>query len=152
MIPIPPQALKFGAYGLIVSAAYIGGCVRGSQTANEKYLRFKADVEAVGKASQRDADIKAAKDKEKAHASDLSYAKALTVLGADIERLHKRTSTNSLPAPPADTKCPEGWACFDRAIIQSALQRLDEELSGIAEEGDQVRLRLEYAIKWANSK
>jgi len=150
MIPIPPQALKFGAYALILGATYVGGCVRGSQTANERYLRFKADVEAVGKAAQERAEaIKATNEARKA-ASDESYAKALTVLGADLERLRRaRSSTNYLPPAPADTKCPEGWACFDRAALESAIRQLDAGVSGIVAESTEVKLRLDTAIDWA---
>ena len=158
MIPIPPYALKLGAYGLILGATYISGCVRGSQTANARteqvkaeYLQFRVNVEAVGKAAQKEADAIKAANEQKAKASDESYSKALTVLGADLERLRRaRASTDYLPPAPADTKCPEGWACFDRVALESAIRQLDAGVSGIVEKSDTVRLRMDESIKWAN--
>lgn len=158
MIPIPPIALKFGAYGLILGATYIGGCVRGSQIENARtekvqneFSTFKLQVEAAGRSAQAAADERKKLDEQKAKASDESYAKALVALGSDIERMRRaRSDTNYLPPAPADTKCPEGWACFDRAELQQAIRRLDEGLSGITQESDSVRLRLETAIRWAN--
>lgn len=154
---IPPIALKIGAIGLILGATYISGCVRGSEMANDRiqritedYANFRINTEIVGKAAQRDADaIKATNEARKA-ASDESYSKALSVLGADLERLRRaRSSTDYLPPAPADTKCPEGWACFNRAELQQAIRQLDEGVSGILAEGDSVRLRLDTAIRWA---
>ena len=158
MIPIPPFALKYGAYALILGATYISGCVRGSQTANARteqvkadYLQFRVNTEAIGKAAQKEANATKAANEQKAKASDESYAKALVVLGRDIGELRRaRTSTDYLPPAPADTKCPEGWVCFDRAALESAIRQLDEGVSGIVEKSDTVRLRMDESIKWAN--
>lgn len=152
MIPIPPLALKYGAYALILGATYVGGCVRGSQTANERYLRLEANVEAVGKAAQERVEaIKATNEARKA-ASDESYAKALTVLGADLERLRKRASSgaNDLPAPAPSAVCPEGLRCFDRDGFDSALREYEGEVLTLVGEGATLKLRMDEAIKWAN--
>ena len=97
------------------------------------------------------ADAIKARDIERKAASDESYSKALTILGGDIERLRKsRADTHYLPPASTDTRCPETWACFDRAELEQAIQRLDDGVSGIVAEGDQVRLKLDTAIQWAN--
>lgn len=158
MIPIPPFALKYGAYALVLGTAYISGCVRGSQMANDRieritqdYANFRINTEIVGKAAQASADERKALDERRKAASDESYAKALGVLGRDIGELRRaRSSADYLPPAPADTKCPEGWACFDRTLLQQAIRQLDEGVSGILAEGDSVRLRLSEAITWAN--
>jgi hypothetical protein len=148
---IPPLVLKFGTIGLILGATYIGGCVRGSQTANKELATYRAQVEAAGRSAQAAADEANARNIKLKEASDASYRTALVALGSDIERMRKsRASTNYLPAKPADSACPEGWACFDRTLLEQALQRLDDGVSGIVAEGDTVRLRLSEAITWAN--
>ena len=152
MIPIPPLALKYGAYALVLGATYVGGCVRGSQTANEKYLQFKADVEAVGKAKQYEAEIEKAKGAQRAEASDASYAKALTVVGNDLERLRKRVSSGAhdLPAPAPSATCPQGQRCFDREQFDAALRDYEGEVLTLVGEGATLKLRLDTAIRWAN--
>ena len=158
MIPIPPQALKLGAYGLVLGATYIGGCVRGSQIANDKLTQYRAQVEAAGKQAQRDADIKAAKDRDNAHASDLSYSKALVALGSDIERLRRaRSYPGPLAAPAPSTVCPEGLRCLDREEFDTALSRYweaerrsEEAIDGLIAEGATLKLRMDEAISWAN--
>ena len=147
-----PLALKLGAYGLILGALWLHGCSYGQREAQQELAQYRASVEAAGKQAQKDADIKAAKDKENAHASDLSYAKALTVLGSDIERLRKsRAGSSYVPAATPDTRSAEtGLACFARDELEQAIRRLDEGVSRITQESDTVRLRLSEAISWSS--
>jgi hypothetical protein len=146
---IPPIALRLGAYGLILGAAYVGGCVRGSQTANQELATYRANVEAEGRSAQAAADARRKLDEQRKAASDESYSKALTVLGADIERLRKsRASGGYVPPSGPATPSPD-LACFSRAELEQAIQRLDAGVSGIVAEGDTVRLRLSTAIEWA---
>jgi hypothetical protein len=149
---IPPIVLRLGAYGLILGAAYVGGCVRGSQTANQELATYRANVEAEGRSAQAAADARRKLDEQRKAASDESYAKALGVLGHDLGELRKRATARGdfVPAKPADSVCPQGWACFDRAALESAIRQLDAGVSGIVAEGDQVRLRMDESIKWAN--
>lgn len=158
MIPIPPYALKLGAYGLILGATYISGCVRGSQTANARteqvkadYLQFRVNTEAIGKAAQKEADATRAANEQKAKASDESYSKALTVLGADLERLRRaRASTDGLSAPAPSPTCPEGQRCFDRGQFDAALREYEGEVLTLVGEGAALKLRLDFAVKWAS--
>ena len=153
MIPIPPFALKYGAYALVLGACWTHGCHYGEQRISADYANFRINTEIVGKQAQREADERKALDERRKAASDESYSKALTVLSADLERLRRaRASADYLPPAPADTKCPEGWACFDRTELQQAIRQLDEGVSGLLAEGDSVRLQLSTAIDWARSK
>jgi hypothetical protein len=150
---IPPILIKSGAIALLFGTVYISGCVHGEKEATAALETFKAQVAAEGRAAQAAADATKAKDIARKEASDASYRKALVVLGADIERMRRaRASANPVPATPPDSKCPDGWACFDRAELESAIRRLDAGVSGIVAEGDSVRLRLDTAIRWANGR
>jgi hypothetical protein len=148
---IPPIVLKFGTISLILGACWLHGCHYGKQRISDEYAEYRIKVEAAGRSAQAAADEANARNIKLKEASDASYRTALVALGSDIERLRKsRASTNYLPAKPADSACPEGWACFDRTLLEQALQRLDDGVSGIVAEGDSVRLRLSEAITWAN--
>jgi hypothetical protein len=147
---IPPLVLKFGTIGLILGATYIGGCVRGSQTANAELATFKAQVEAAGRSAQAAADEANARNIKLKEASDASYRTALVALGSDIERMRKSRASSSY-VPAASPIAPSAdLACFDRAELEQAIQRLDGGVSRLVEEGDSVRLRLSEAITWAN--
>lgn len=154
MIPIPPFALKYGAYALVLSGIWLHGCHYGEQRISADYANFRINTEIVGKQAQREADIKAAKDKEKAHASDLSYTKALSVLGSDIERLRKRANSGAhdLPAPAPTPLCAEGLRCFDRELFDSALRDYEGEVLALVGEGATLKLRMDTAMEWARSK
>lgn len=151
MIPIPPFAIKYSAYALVLGAAWLHGCQYGEQRISADYANFRINTEIVGKAAQRDADaIKATNEARKA-ASDESYSKALTVLGADLERLRKRANSgaNSLPTPPPSPTCPEGQRCFDREQFDLALGEFEGEVLTLVGEGATLKLRLDTAIRWA---
>lgn len=154
MIPIPPQALKLGAYALILGSAWLHGCRYGEQSISADYANFRINTEIVGKAAQKEADIKAAKDKEKAHASDLSYAKALSVLGSHIERMRKRANSgaNDLRTPAPTPLCAEGLRCFDRELFDSALRTFEGEVLTLVGEGATLKLRMDEAVSWATGK
>jgi hypothetical protein len=89
-------------------------------------------------------------DKQRKEASDASYTKALVLLSADANRmLNARSISDYVPAAPANSRSPE-TACFDRRQLEQALRRLDAGVSGLVGEGDETRLKLDTAIRWAN--
>jgi len=115
-----------------------------------EYESFKVATKAAGIAAQQAADARIAADKERKEQSDAKYKTRIVALAANNERLRiERANRSELPASPPNTKCPDGLACFDRAILSGALQRLDAGVSGIIDEGDKVTLRLKLAVEWA---
>ena len=156
---ILPYLTRYGAYGAILAGVWISGCTFGVKRESARtegvkadYLQFRQNVETAGKLAQQNADIVAARNAEKAKASDESYSKALSVLGTDLERLRKRTDSGSysLPAPAPSATCPEGQRCFDRREFDTALRSFEEEIDGFVAEGSTLKLRMDESIKWAN--
>lgn len=145
-----PYALlaRFVTLGLVVLSIFGYGWFKGHSSAQTAFDEYRGKVEALGEAqAKRTAEIIKVQNARK-DASDASYKIQLAALNADIGELRNRR-TSDLPATPTGSRCPDGWACFDRAELQSALQRFDGEVSGIVAEGDQVKLRLKLAAEWA---
>lgn len=153
MTPIPPFALKYGAYALVLGAAWLHGCQYGEQRISADYANFRIKTEIVGKAAQASADERKALDERRKAASDESYAKALGVLGRDIGELRKRAGSgaNDLPAPAPSATCPEGQRCFNREQFDLALGEYEGEVLTLVGEGSEVKLRMDEAISWARS-
>lgn len=156
---ILPYLTRYGAYGAILAACWLHGCHFGekresgrTEAVKADYLQFRQNVETAGKLAQQNADIVAARNAEKAKASDESYSKALSVLGTDLERLRKRTDSGSysLPAPGPSATCPEGQRCFDRGEFDTALRIFEGEVLTLVGEGATLKLRMDESIKWAN--
>lgn len=129
------------------------------QDERAEFAEFRGRVDALGQAAEQRARDRIALDKSRKEASDASYQVALTVLGADVERMRKQANPGGLklsPAP-ANTRCPEGQRCFDRSEFDAAIGRYFERETGSVErtvglviEGAKVKLRLDTAIRWAN--
>lgn len=148
---LAPYLLRIGGIAALLLTTWLHGCHYGEQRISDEYAQYRISVESAGRIAQMNSDAIKARDEQRKAASDESYAKALTVLGGDIERLRKsRADTHYLPPVSTDTRCPETWACFDRALLESAIGQLDADVSGIAETGDKMKLRMDEAIRWAN--
>jgi hypothetical protein len=116
-----------------------------------EYESFKVETKAAGIAAQQAADASIAADKERKEKSDAMLKTRITALAADNKRLRDSAGASSLPARPADTRCPETWACFDRGELDSAIRRFTQDTSGLVAEGAAVRLQLTTAMEWATS-
>lgn len=113
-----------------------------------EYDGFVATTKAQGEAAKKLADAKAAEDKRIKDNSDHEYQITLAGLRADNQRLRDaRASSRIVPAAPAGSRSP-GLACFDRAELEQALQRLDDAISGLIGEGDADAVGLNAARSW----
>ena len=116
-----------------------------------EYAGFTATVKAQGEAAKKLADATAAEDKRKKESSDHEYQTTIAALTADNKRMRDdRARSSFVPAAPAGSRSP-GLACFDRAELEQALQRLDSGISGLVEEGDTDAVGLNVAREWAAS-
>ncbi|HEY6018728.1 MAG TPA: hypothetical protein VIY48_02215, partial [Candidatus Paceibacterota bacterium] len=111
----------------------------------------QAEVIAEGKAAEKVARAHEEHDKQAKEVADAN-AKKLLADNADLgKRLRNaRSRSGFLPKPPADSPSPER-ACFDRTLLESALQRLDDGVQGLISEGDASKLKLSTAEEWAKS-
>ena len=130
--------------------------------------KFKGGVAALGAKAQEEALRKEAEDKAKKEKADAENKQSQDLLQrdnalirADRDRLRRERDAargRSVPEAPAGSKCPDGQACFDRAILEGALQehrarirgRLDEA-GGLLEEGSALEADLNTAKRWAQA-
>lgn len=57
-----------------------------------------------------------------------------------------------VPPAPAGSKCPDGQACFDRAILEQSLRDYRSAIRGLVDEGSAVTVDLDTAKKWAQKR
>ena len=116
-----------------------------------EYDGFVATTKAQGEAAKKLADAQGAEDKRKKESSDHEYQAAIASLRTDVKRMRDaRAGSRFVPAAPAGSRSPS-LACFDRAELEQALQRLDDEVSGLIAEGSADAVGLNVARGWAAS-
>jgi len=110
---------------------------------------FRAEVKAKGEAAIAEAKRIDAENKAKQEKINREN-KTLRVDNRRIndELLNIRASRGYLPGPAASSRSPDRIA-FDRAELESAIQRLDAGVSGIVAAGDADRIDLNSARRWA---
>lgn len=114
-----------------------------------EYKGFIEAAQALGDAAQKEAAEREARDKVNKTKADNENKLTLDTLRADIKRLRNaRASSNYLPSAAPGASHPE-LACFDRAELESAVQRFDDEVTAIVSEGDEARVNLDTARQWA---
>lgn len=114
-----------------------------------KFDGFTAAVRAQGEAAKKLADATAAEDKRKKESSDHEYETTIAGLRSDVKRMRDaRAGSSFVPAAPTSSR-NLGVACFDRAELEQALQRLDSGISGLIEEGDADAVGLNVGRSWA---
>jgi hypothetical protein len=112
---------------------------------------FAATVKAQGEAAEKLAKAKADEDKRNKERVDREYKTTIAGLAADVKRLRDdRARSGYVPAAPAGSRSP-GLACFDRAELEQALRRFDEEITGLFAEGDADAVGLNSAREWAQT-
>lgn len=110
---------------------------------------FVTTTKAQGEIAENLAKAKEAEHKREKEIADHEYQTTIAGLAADVKRLRDdRARSGYVPAAPAGSRSP-GLACFDRAELEQALQRLDAEISGLIGEGDADAVGLNVARSWA---
>lgn len=133
--------LGLGAYGW-VQTARLDAC-------NAKFSAFQAQVKALGDVAAAKAKAENDRQAKLLKESEAQSAKLKSDLSIANKRLRdERASSSRVPEAPAGSPKPH-LACFDRSELESALQRLDEGVSGFLDEGDQNTLRLKLSRDWA---
>lgn len=115
----------------------------------QEFTAFQADVRAKGEAAIAEAKRKEAEDKAKKEKIDRENKR----LRADNVRIagelrDARSRSRYVPEAAPGARNPDR-ATFDRAELESAIQRLDAGVSGIVAEGDADRIDLNAAREWA---
>ena len=152
-------ALPIWGYAAIGAAVVIAGLglalkVQTSRldAVRAEYAGFVAQTKAIGEAAEKAAKLKEAEDKKRKETVDADLNRARRDLAglADAYRSlrEQRARSGFLPAaaPGAGSVTR---ACFDRAELERTLGEIDAVGSGIAQEGDQARIGLDAAKRWA---
>ena len=153
-------ALPIGAYAAIGAAVAIGVLAVALKVQTSRLDACKADhaafvamVRMEGERAEKAAKLKEAEDKKRKETVDADLNRARRDLAglADAYRsLREQRSAGfrGLPSTPASAGSP-ARTCFDHAEFQRAMERLDGGGAAIAAEGDQARIGLDAAKRWA---
>lgn len=118
------------------------------------FAAFKATTAAIGERARADALIKESADKERKAKADAENIRATASLRADVERMRRERDSSrrsSLPASPTGSRCPDGQACFDRAILDAALRDYLAEARKLADQCGEIEVDLNTAKRWAGN-
>lgn len=144
--------LALGSFALgLASGAGGAWTVQGWRldTVQAKFDGFVATTRVEGEAAEKLAKAAADEDKRNKERVDREYQTTIAGLAADVKRLRDdRARSGYVPAAPAGSRSP-GLACFDRAELEQALRRFDEEITGLFAEGDADAVGLNVARSWA---
>ena len=134
---------------LIAGSLLVGAYVKGCSDEKARSDAFVASVQAVGQAQEALTRGRVLADKQAKEKADADHKTHLAALHNTVKRLRdQRTSGGFLPAPSPDSPSPDR-ATFERAELVRALQQFDGEVAGLTQEGDEARLALDAAKKWA---
>ena len=146
----------------LMLAAFVAGLASGAAPAwyvqglrldalQSKHDGFVATTKAQGEAAKKEAEAKSKADRQLKESSDHEYQATIASLRTDVKRMRDaRAGSRFVPAAPAGSRSPS-LACFDRAELEQALQRLDDEVSGLIAEGSADAVGLNVARGWAAS-
>lgn len=140
----------------IVLAAFLAGgstawTVQGWRldAVQSRFDGFVAAVKAKGEAAQKLKLAQEKQDKLNKERTDAEVKDNLDRLRADNKRLRNaRASVRAVPDTASAPGDPDR-ACFDRTQLESAVQLLDSEVSGLVEQGSEAVVKLNAAKDWA---
>lgn len=152
---VVPWWLRWAALAAICAAAWGHGYMTGvkhemarAEVVKAQFDGFVGQTREIGKAAQKAADAREKSDKILKEQSDVENDRNSAAAAADAHQLRDARSRGSfVPLKPPSAGSPER-ACFDRAELESAIQRLDDEVSGLFAKGDQAVIDLNTAIRW----
>lgn len=147
--------MLYGALAALLAFSGMGIAlkVQSSRLASckQEFAAFQADVKAKGDAAIKEAKRIETENNAKKERIDRENKR----LRADNVRISgelrdARSRGRFVPEAAPGARNPER-ATFDRAELESAIQRLDAGISGIVAEGDAARIDLDAARKWAGN-
>jgi len=117
------------AIGGAILKAQVGHYRAKAERIEAEYEGFKLKVAALGEAAEANKKRKEADNAKR-------IAVAVADRNDDLRRLSdERSRRGSVPFAPPDTG-GSGKICYDRAALESALQRFAERTAGLIDEGD----------------
>jgi len=150
------NGLKLGALAALVATIWLHGCHYGEsrQEAITDKLRiefntFVTKTEEIGKVAEAKTKATEAAQKLAKEKADAENFRTITELRDSVARMRLARSRGSyLPPATADSASPESIT-FDRAELERAIRQTDERIQDLIAEGDEARINLDTAIRWA---
>lgn len=119
-----------------------------------KFDGFVADTKRIGEQAEKEAHAEMLRNKLWKGLNDEKTNADLARLRLERDRLrNNRTGARGglLPAAPSGASRPER-ACLDRADADRALREFEAGVEGLIAEGDEARVKLDGARRWAQGK
>lgn len=88
-------------------------------------------------------------DERRKEQADHEIITTLAYLRTDNQRMRDARSSGSYLPQDSGTAGSPQRITFDRPLLESAIRLLDSEVSGIVEKGDEARVKLDTAKRWA---
>lgn len=148
MIPfLPPLRMSWVVYALV--AGLLVGYVKGCTDEQQRFAAFRAAVDAVGKAQEQRTRERIALDVKRKKESDRENLRLRADYNLVAKRLRdERASRGLLPARPTAAGGP-AVAAFDWDQLDRAILDYRGAVAQLLEEGDQARIDLDTARRWA---
>lgn len=156
MFALIPLWLRALALLALVAAVWGHGAYTGYSHAHgqtvalqAQFDTFRAETAALGKVAEANRIAVETADNARKAKADNENRSTIAVLRADNKRLRdERASSSFLPQASPTARSPDSIT-FDRRLLEQALQRLDEGVSGLVGAGDEARVNLDTAKTWA---
>lgn len=139
-----PLQIVSGIVGTAILIAIAGYLYHCESVKEAQAVAIVLAEQAKERAEKQAASDRAAKEKAD---EDLKASRADAASLA--RRLRNARAASSYLPPASPGSASPSRAAFDRAELERAIQRLDAGVSGLIEEGDQARVGLDSAKRWA---
>ena len=150
------NGLKLGGLAAMVAAIWLHGCNYGENRQEAitdklriEYNQFISKTEELGKAAEAKAKQIEAADKLRKEKADAENFRTITELRDSVARLRRARSGGSYLTPASPTAQSPDTITFDRAELERAIRQTDERIQELISEGDEARINLDTAIRWA---
>ena len=150
------NGLKLGGIVALFGLIWLHGCHYGSEGEKENthkvqtaFNKFVSKTEELGKAAEVKAKQIEAADKLRKEKADAENFRTITELRDSVARLRRARSSGGYLAPASATAKSPDTITFDRAELERAIRQTDERIQELISEGDEARINLDTAIRWA---
>lgn len=149
------SALAYGAIaaGVVIAGLMVALKVQTSRLESTKaeYATFKDKVEFEGRAAQKAADERHARELKAKDEANANQKRLTADLAATVKRLRAQHASSSLVSAAAPAAKRPDLACYDRAELTSALRVYEGEVESFLAEGGAATVDLNAAKAWAKS-
>ncbi len=150
------NGLKLGGILALFGAIWLHGCNYGENRQEAitdklriEYNTFVSKTEELGKAAEAKARAIEAAHKLSKEKADAENFRTITELRDSVARLRRARSSGGYLAPASATAKSPDTITFDRAELERAIRQTDERIQELISEGDEARINLDTAIRWA---